>query len=70
MLRKMYDKTIALASKPHAMWAMGAVSFTESSFFPIPPDVLLVPMVLAARAGLRPGRSSSHRGGGAWRAGV
>jgi len=47
MLRKMYDKTIALASKPHAMWAMGAVSFTESSFFPIPPDALLIPMVLA-----------------------
>lgn len=43
----MYDKTIALASKPHAMWAMGAVSFTESSFFPIPPDALLIPMVLA-----------------------
>jgi membrane protein YqaA with SNARE-associated domain len=47
MLRRMYDKTIALASKPHAMWAMGAVSFTESSFFPIPPDALLIPMVLA-----------------------
>jgi membrane protein YqaA with SNARE-associated domain len=47
MLRKMYDKTIALASKPHAIWAMGAVSFTESSFFPIPPDALLIPMVLA-----------------------
>ncbi|MFO0988077.1 MAG: YqaA family protein [Alphaproteobacteria bacterium] len=47
MLRKMYDRTIALASKPHAMWAMGAVSFTESSFFPIPPDALLIPMVLA-----------------------
>ncbi len=47
MLRRLYDKTIALASKPHAMWAMGAVSFTESSFFPIPPDALLIPMVLA-----------------------
>lgn len=47
MIRKMYDRTIALASKPHAMWAMGAVSFTESSFFPIPPDALLIPMVLA-----------------------
>jgi len=47
MLRRLYDKTIALASKPHAMWALGGVSFTESSFFPIPPDALLIPMVLA-----------------------
>jgi len=47
MLRRFYDKTIALASKPHAMWALGGVSFTESSFFPIPPDALLIPMVLA-----------------------
>jgi len=47
MLRRLYDRTIALASKPHAMWALGGVSFTESSFFPIPPDALLIPMVLA-----------------------
>lgn len=47
MLRRLYDKTIALASKKHAMWALGGVSFTESSFFPIPPDALLIPMVLA-----------------------
>jgi len=47
MLRRLYDKTIALASKRHAMWALGGVSFTESSFFPIPPDALLIPMVLA-----------------------
>ena len=47
MLRRFYDKTIALASKKHAMWALGGVSFTESSFFPIPPDALLIPMVLA-----------------------
>jgi membrane protein YqaA with SNARE-associated domain len=47
MLRRLYDKTVALASKPHAMWALGGVSFTESSFFPIPPDALLIPMVLA-----------------------
>jgi membrane protein YqaA with SNARE-associated domain len=47
MLRRLYDKTIALASKRYAMWALGGVSFTESSFFPIPPDALLIPMVLA-----------------------
>ena len=33
---------VAAAGKPHATWTMGAVSFAESSFFPIPPDVLLI----------------------------
>lgn len=47
MLRRFYDWTIALASKPYALWALAVVSFTESSFFPIPPDALLIPMVLA-----------------------
>jgi membrane protein YqaA with SNARE-associated domain len=47
MLRRLYDWTLALASRPRAAWALGAVSFAESSFFPIPPDVLLIPMVLA-----------------------
>jgi membrane protein YqaA with SNARE-associated domain len=41
---------MGLAAHRHAMWALAAVSFIESSFFPVPPDVLLVPMVLAARA--------------------
>lgn len=47
MLRKMYDWCIAAADKPYALWLMGAVSFAESSFFPIPPDVMLIPMSLA-----------------------
>ncbi len=47
MLRRMYDWCIAAADKPYALWLMGAVSFAESSFFPIPPDVMLVPMSLA-----------------------
>jgi membrane protein YqaA with SNARE-associated domain len=50
MFRRLYDWVIALAGHRHAMPAMGAVSFMESSFFPIPPDVMLVPMVLANRA--------------------
>lgn len=37
------------ASGPHAPYALGAVSFAESSIFPIPPDVLLIPMVIAER---------------------
>jgi membrane protein YqaA with SNARE-associated domain len=48
MLRRLYDWTLALADHPHALWVLAAVSFIESSVFPIPPDVLLVPMVLAA----------------------
>jgi membrane protein YqaA with SNARE-associated domain len=47
MLRKLYDWCIAAAGKPHAAWLMGAVSFAESSFFPIPPDVMMIPMALA-----------------------
>jgi membrane protein YqaA with SNARE-associated domain len=47
MLRRLYDWTMRLAAHPKAVWALGAVSFTESSFFPIPPDVILAPMVIA-----------------------
>ena len=47
MLRAIYDWCIAAAHKPYALWLMGAVSFAESSFFPIPPDTMLIPMSLA-----------------------
>src|SRR3954447_12982036 len=47
MLRRLYDRVLALAASPRAPWWLAVVSFTESSFFPIPPDALLVPMVLA-----------------------
>ncbi len=49
MLRNLYDRTMALAGHRHALWALAAVAFIESSVFPIPPDVLIIPMVLAAR---------------------
>jgi membrane protein YqaA with SNARE-associated domain len=49
MIRKLYDWTMSLAARPKALHALGAVSFAESSFFPVPPDVLLIPMVLARR---------------------
>ncbi|PWJ20375.1 YqaA family protein [Jannaschia seohaensis] len=48
MIRRLYDWTLALAAHPHALWALALVSFAESSVFPIPPDVMLLPMVLAA----------------------
>ena len=44
MLRRLYDWCIAAADKPYAAWLLGAVSFAESSFFPVPPDAMLVPM--------------------------
>ena len=47
MLRRVYDWCIAAAYKPYALWLMGLVSFAESSFFPIPPDTMLIPMSLA-----------------------
>ena len=49
MLRRLYDWTLDLAAHRHALWALAFVSFVESSVFPIPPDVILIPMVLAAR---------------------
>lgn len=48
MLRKLYDWTMDLATKPYAYWALFAVAFIESSFFPIPPDLLLIPLIIAA----------------------
>jgi membrane protein YqaA with SNARE-associated domain len=47
MLQRLYDRTMRLAASEHALPALAAISFIESSIFPIPPDVLLVPMVLA-----------------------
>lgn len=47
MLRRIYDWCIAAADKPYALWMMAMVSFAESSFFPVPPDVMLIPMSLA-----------------------
>jgi membrane protein YqaA with SNARE-associated domain len=47
LLRRLYHWVLALAEKPSAPWALGGISFAESSFFPIPPDVMLIPMCLA-----------------------
>ncbi|MEE8535946.1 MAG: YqaA family protein [Kiloniellales bacterium] len=49
MLRATYDRTMGLAGHRHAMAALAVVAFVESSVFPVPPDVLIIPMVLAAR---------------------
>src|SRR5215467_8940566 len=47
MLDNLYSRALAHAASRHAIWAMAAISFAESSFFPLPPDILLVPMILA-----------------------
>jgi len=47
MLKRLYDWMIKTAAGPNAMWALVAISFAESSFFPIPGDVLMIPMMLA-----------------------
>ena len=49
MLRSVYDWTMNFAAHRNAFWALFIISFIESSVFPIPPDILLIPMILASR---------------------
>jgi len=49
MFRALYDWTLRLAGHRHAIRSLAVISFAESSFFPIPPDVMVVPMILARR---------------------
>lgn len=49
MLQRTYDWMMGLAAHKHALFFLAVLSFAESSFFPLPPDILLLPMVLAAR---------------------
>ncbi len=47
MLNRLYTRTLALADHPRALWLLALVAFVESSVFPIPPDVLIIPMIIA-----------------------
>ena len=47
MIRRLYDWNLGLAQHRHALWALAVVAFVESSFFPIPPDILMIPMIIA-----------------------
>lgn len=49
-IRALYERTMAWAGHRHAPWGLALVSGSESVFFPIPPDLLLIPMALANRA--------------------
>ncbi|MCK0138695.1 YqaA family protein [Aliiroseovarius sp. F47248L] len=47
MIRRLYDWTMGLADTRHALWGLAFVAFLESSVFPIPPDILMIPMIIA-----------------------
>jgi membrane protein YqaA with SNARE-associated domain len=47
MIKRLYDWTIRMAEHPNALWVLALVAFVERSFFPIPPDVIMIPMILA-----------------------
>ncbi|HMF05853.1 MAG TPA: YqaA family protein [Methylocella sp.] len=47
MFQNLYRWTLSLAESRHAPWALGIIAFAESSFFPVPPDTILIPMSLA-----------------------
>ncbi|WP_299409400.1 YqaA family protein [uncultured Roseobacter sp.] len=47
MLRKLYDWTLSMVDHPRALWVLAFISFIESSVFPIPPDILMIPMIIA-----------------------
>ena len=47
MLRRFYNSIIGLAERPHALWWLFGIAFAEASFFPVPPDALMIPMALA-----------------------
>ncbi len=48
-LRRLYDWTLSWADTPHGQLALFVLAFTEATFFPVPPDVLLIALVLGAR---------------------
>ncbi|WP_417242769.1 YqaA family protein [Celeribacter sp.] len=47
MIRRLYQWTLQLAQSPNALWALAIVAFIESSVFPIPPDILMIPLIIA-----------------------
>ena len=49
ILRNLYDWTLTKSGHPRAVWFLSIISFAESSFFPIPPDIILIPMMVARK---------------------
>ena len=50
MIQRIYDWTLDLSARPNALWLLTIVAFIEGSIFPIPPDVMIIPMIIAARS--------------------
>ena len=48
MLRKLYDWTLSFSDSQYSLWVLGFIAFIESSFFPIPPHILMIPIIIAA----------------------
>ncbi len=48
MLRKLYDWTLSFSDSKYSLWILGLIAFIESSVFPIPPHVLMIPVIIAA----------------------
>ena len=48
MLRRLYDWTLSFSDSKYALWILGMIAFIESSVFPIPPHVLMIPIIIAA----------------------
>ena len=48
MLRKLYDWTLSFSDSQYSLWVLGLIAFIESSFFPIPPHILMIPVIIAA----------------------
>lgn len=46
-MKRLYDWTLSMANHPYALWVLALIAFAESSFFPIPPDILMIPMIIA-----------------------
>ena len=53
MLKKLFDKCLKLATSKFADYGLALVSFSESSFFPVPPDIMIIPMVVAKKKYLK-----------------
>jgi membrane protein YqaA with SNARE-associated domain len=49
MIRSLYNWVLRQAEKPYAAWILFAIAIAEASFFPLPPDILLLPMAIARR---------------------
>lgn len=70
MLRRLYDQMITLAASPRAALWLAVVAFAEASFFPVPPDLMLIPMALGQKLAAETGRAFTQSAAGDYVAGT